>query len=134
MSTINDLHVGLAHQLKTIRRLRVSDHIPEQVNPPHAVVILNGIEYHRQMAQGLNEYEFHIIVAVGRMGERTAQKALDAYLSPSGPQSIREAIEADPTLGGAAADATVVRANDIQQLSVGDAAYLTVQFTVTVRA
>jgi hypothetical protein len=134
MSTLSELHAGLGKRLSTIRGLRVSDHLPEQINPPQAVVMLNQLQYHQQMAQGLNEYRFFVLIAVGRMGERTAQVALDSYISPDGPQSIRAAIEADPTLGGAASDATVVRANNVQQLSIGDAAYLTVEFEVTVRA
>jgi hypothetical protein len=134
MSTVADLHNGLAGALRTIKRLRVSDHIPEQINPPHAIVALNDVRYHQQMAQGLNEYTFYVVLAVGRMGERTAQQALDAYISPDGDRSVRVALESDPTLGGAAIDATLVRASDIQPISVGDASYLTIQFEVNVRA
>jgi hypothetical protein len=134
MSSLSELHKGLGERLSTIKRLRVSDHLPEQINPPAAVVMLDGLDYHRQMNQGLNEYQFVVMLAVGRMGERSAQLALDAYIAPDGPQSIRAAIEADPTLGGRAADATLVRASNVQSLSIGDAAYLTVELEVTVRA
>jgi hypothetical protein len=134
MSSVSDLHKGLGQSLRAMKSLRVSDHIPEQINPPHAIVTLNDVRYHQQMASGMTEYSFYVIVAVGRMGERSAQLALDGYLSPDGPRSIRAALEADRTLGGVALDVTLVRASDIQPLNVGDASYLTIQFEATVRA
>jgi hypothetical protein len=134
MSTVSDIHKGLAANLRTIRRLRVADHIPEGISPPMAVLALERVEYRRQMAGGLNEYTFSIVVAVGRMGERTGQIALDEYLAPVGSRSILAAAESDPTLGGVAHDVTVVSAGQIQPLTVGDAAYLTVEFNAIVRA
>lgn len=134
MSSVTELHQGLGKALRAIPRLRVSDHIPEQINPPHAIVTLNDIRYHQQMSQGLTEYRFYIVLAVGRIAERSAQHALDAHLSPTGDRSIRGALEADPTLGGVAVDVTLVRASNIQPVNVGDATYLTIEFEATVRA
>lgn len=133
-NALKEIHSGLAANLRKIRGLRVADHLPESVSPPQAVIALDRVDYRRQMAQGMTEYAFRVLVAVGRMGERSAQNLLDSYIAPTGPASVPAAIEADPTLAGIVYDVAVVSAGEIQPLNIGDAAYLTVQFEVTVRA
>jgi len=53
-------------------------------------------------------------------------------MSYSGTTSIRAAIEADRTLGGAVQTSIVESADNIRVVSQGDADYLAVDFTVMV--
>lgn len=129
-----DIQDGLALALGTIPDLRVADHLPEQLNPPVAVIQVQYVTYHRAMRGGLSTWEYVVSVIAGRMGERSAQRTLDQWMSYDGPWSVREALEADQTLGGVAA---TVKVNDmlaVRPVSLGDAAYLSCEFNVSVNA
>jgi hypothetical protein len=90
-----DIHTGLRNRLSTIQGLRVADHLPEQVQPPMAVIQLQSVTYHRAMSGGLSQWEFVVSCVAGRMGERFSQTQLDGWIAYSGSQSVRAAIEAD---------------------------------------
>lgn len=121
-------------RLATIPGLRVADHLPEQINPPMAVIQLQSVTYHRAMRGGLSEWEFTISLVAGRMGDRPAQRQLDSWMSWDGSQSVRAAIEGDTTLGGACSTLKVADMIAVRPLSLGDAAYLTCEFNVIVHA
>ena len=63
------------------------------------------------MHRGLDYYRGYVLIVLGRMDERAAQGRLDAYVAPSGAQSVKAALEADPTLGGACQTLRVTDAN-----------------------
>ena len=91
--TASELHAGVAAALSSIPGIRVADHVPEGVNPPQAIVQLDQVTYHRAMAGGLSEWRFVVVMVAGRMGERTAQSNIDAWLSWDGDASVRAALE-----------------------------------------
>jgi hypothetical protein len=134
MPTVTELRTGLATRLATISGLRTSATIPDQINPPVAIVSLDSITYDEAFARGLDEYQFIVTVFVGRVAERTAQNALDAYLAPTGSGSVKTAIEGDRSLGGKAQTLRVTDMNGISPTTVGDVPYLTAQFAVIVYA
>lgn len=101
---------GLATNLKLINGLRVHDHIPDGLAPPAAVIEPLEVTYDEAMARGLDYYRAFILVVVGRMSERSASDSLDAYIAGSGSQSIKAAVESDPTLGGACSTLRVTEA------------------------
>lgn len=122
---------GLGTNLATIRGLRVAETIPDQVNPPQAVISLQSVAYDGALRGGLTTYTFMITVIVGRMSERTAQRVLDGYISP-GTGAIKDAIESDKSLGGSAFDVRVEAMSSVGSLTIGEVNYLAADFTVTV--
>jgi hypothetical protein len=128
----SDLQTALAAALATIPGLRVADHLPEQVAPPMAVIQLQTVTYHRAMGGGLSEWRYVISLIAGRMGDRGAQRQLDAWLSYDGAQSVRAAIESDPKLGGKCSTLILEEMISVRPLTVGDAAYVTCEFNVNV--
>jgi hypothetical protein len=133
--SVSDLRTGIANNLATISGLRTTPTVPDQINPPIAVVIPSTITYDTSFARsGGDEYEFIVTVIVGRVEERTAQNRLDAYASGSGASSIKTAIESDKTLGGKAFSLRVTSLRNYQQVTVGDVIYLAADFTVQVYA
>jgi hypothetical protein len=122
---------GLGDNLGTIRGLRVAETIPDQVNPPVAVISLQTVEYDGALRGGLTTYSFMVTVIVGRISERTAQRTLDAYISP-GTGSIKTAIESERSLGGSAFDCRVEGMSNVGSVTIGDITYLAADFTVTV--
>ena len=99
--TPSAVRAGLATRLATIAGLRCFDYVPDGLAPPAAVVEPLEVSFDESMRRGSDFYRAFILVIVGRMSERSANDALDAYLAGSGALSVRAAIAADPTLGGA---------------------------------
>ena len=132
--SLYDIKKGLADRLATVSGLRVAAQIPEQINPPVAVVSRAQVNYHRDMAGGTTEWTMQVQLIAGRMADRQAQRTIDAWLSWDGAKSVRNAIEADGTLGGAALDTIVTSADALTTFQIGDSEYIGVTLNVTVFA
>jgi hypothetical protein len=133
MATLSELRAGIATNLATISGLRTTATVPDQINPPIAVVMPNTITYDTAFARsGGDEYEFLVMVIVGRVDERSAQNKLDAYASSSGNSSVKAAIEKDKTLGGKAFSLRVSSLRGYQSVTVGDVTYLSAEWVVQV--
>jgi hypothetical protein len=134
MATMSELRAALAVRLATITGLRTSATLPDQPNPPQAVIYPERVIYDTALGRGSDEYTFIVLVIVGRIAERSAQTSLDAYCNPSGATSIKAAIEGESTLGGKAFDCRVTEMRGQGSLAVGDVTYLTAEFIVSVIA
>jgi hypothetical protein len=134
MTTLTEIRSGLAANVATINGLRSAPVVPDQINPPIAIVMPSRISFDRAMHRGLDEYEFVVTVFVGRADERVAQNLLDAYCNPTGTSSVKTALEGDRTLGGAVSDLRVTEMRGITPVLVGDTTYLTAEFVVSVFA
>ena len=134
-ATVSQVKDGLKARIQSVPGLRAFDYQPDQVNPPFAWPALDEIRYHQTgMSTGGVVMDFTITVVVQRVSERVAQDALDQYMSWSGTQSVRAAIEADRTLGGVCEDLIVTSAGNFTNIDANDTLYLTVDFKVTVYA
>ncbi len=131
-ATISQVNAGIKTRLATISGLRVFDYMPDAVNPPLAFPVLTGIEYHKAFSGGDVQFSYNVGVVVGRVSERTAQTTLDQFMSYSGASSIRAALEGDKTLGGIVDTLTLSSSANISSLAIGDANFITVDFTLLV--
>ena len=131
-ATITTAAEGLRTQLATVTGLRVYDHIADSFQPPAAMVAIETVDYHQAFRGGDSVYTFRISLLVARTDDRTAQRKLDEFLSYSGTKSIRQAIEADPTLGGRVEASVVTSGGNVAAIQVNEATYLGVDFDVTV--
>ena len=134
MASITAIRSGLATNLGTITGLRTGATIPDNVNPPYAIVAPSGVDYHRAFNNALSTYNFTVTLVVGRVSERTSQNSLDAYCSPTGTSSIRVAVESDRTLGGVAFDTIVTGMRNYGSVTIGDNTYLAAEFDIAVQA
>lgn len=134
MASITELRAGIAANLATISGLRTSSEIPDNPNPPIAVVAFDRVSYHQAYRNSTADYRFVVQVIVGRVDERNAQRALDTYCSTSGASSVVLAIESDKTLGGKAFDCFVSEMSNYGSISVGENIYLAAEFQVQVLA
>ena len=105
------VRAGLATAIDSIAGLRVFDYVPDSIAPPAAVIEPVEVEFDEAMVRGLDKYRAYVLVIVGRMSERGAADRLDNYLAGSGVSSVKAAIEADRTLGGACDTLQVTDAN-----------------------
>ena len=65
------------------------------------------------------------------MSDRTAQRTLDALVSP-GVGSLKTAIESDRTLDNSAFDVRVEQMSNYGSVTLGDVTFLAADFVVTV--
>jgi len=134
MTALTDLRTGLANRLATISGLRSSAYIPDNPQPPVAVVMPGRIQYDTAFGRGSDEYQFTIMLIVGRVADRASQTNLDAYCASSGSTSVKAAVEGDRTLGEKALDCRVTEMTNQGSLAIGDVTYHTAEFSVTVIA
>ena len=134
MASLSDIRTGLANRIATISGLRTAATIPDQVNPPIAIVIPERLTYDDAFNRGLVTYSFLVQVIVGKVSERTSQNKIDGFINPTGTTSIKAAIEGDKTLNGAVFDTRVTEVTGYSVVQVGDIAYMSCEFRVTVLA
>ena len=132
--TISELRSGIATNLATISGLRTSSTVPDNPNPPIALVEPMTVQFDTAMGRSLDQYNFKVTVIVGRASERTSQNSLDAYCSGSGASSVKRAIESDRTLGGKANDLRVTGLSSYGSITIADVTYLAAEFAVVVYA
>jgi hypothetical protein len=130
MASITDLRTGIKNNLATITGLRVSDFQPDNVNPPVAIVFPISVNYDETFARGMQTYTFSVQIIVGRVSERTGQSAIDSFISSTGSNSIKLAIESDKTLNGKAFDLRVTDMRNYGELLAGEVNYLSAEFVV----
>ena len=131
---LSTIRKGLATALGRVDRLRVSELIPEQVNPPVAVITRASVDYTQAMSGGLTEWSMQVQLVAGRMADQQTQRQIDAWLSWDNPQSVRQAIEADRSLGGACQTCLVTDAEALTAIQIGDSEYIGVTVNVTIWA
>ena len=134
MAALTDIRNGLATRIATISGLRTAATIPDQVNPPIAIVIPERLTYDDAFNRGLVTYSFLVQVIVGKVSERTSQNKIDGFINPTGATSIKAAIEGDKTLNGVVFDTRVTEVTGYSVVQVGDIAYMSCEFRVTVLA
>jgi len=132
MSSMDALRDGIATRLATVNGLRVSATYLDAPRPPVAMVLPDRIEYDLDGSRGADQFFFTVSLLVGRADDRAAQRNIDDYVV--GTNSVKKAIEADRTLGGAADTCRVTEMRNYGQVSVGDVVYLGVEFEVEVVA
>jgi hypothetical protein len=80
--------------------------------PPTVQVLGSGdIVYDVAMQRGGDQNEVLVQAFVSMISDIGGQMKLDRLLASSGPSSMKEAIQSDPTLGGIVDDLRVTRSN-----------------------
>lgn len=131
---IEDIRSALATNLATISNLRTSGDVPDNPNPPQAVVFLETVEYDDAFQGGLTTLQFRIMVLVSRADDRTAQRKLNEYISPDGSRSIKAAVESDRSLGGLVSTLRLTSMTSLGSTIVSEQEYMAVEFSVAVYA
>jgi hypothetical protein len=130
MALLSEIRTGIATNLSSITGLRTAAVMPDNPSPPIAVVQPDSINFDNTFQRGMQTYTFTVIVLVGRVAERSAQNAIDAFCSSTGASSIKLAIERDKTLGGKVYDLRVTDMRAYATISVGEVNYLAAEFLV----
>lgn len=118
MTSLRAIRLGLKTQLETVSGLRAYDVWPTTINPPVAIVRPISGSFSESFG-GFVLYQFEIMLLLQLGDMIVAQEQLDTYIATDGATSIPSAVEADPTLGGAAHSASVTGWRDVGTMRVG---------------
>jgi len=127
----SEVRDGLKKNLQEIDGLRVYDLVPDNPQPPSAIIGQLDLTFDLNNARGLDQANIDVLVIVQRFSERTGQEKLDKYLSGTGDYSIKAAIELDKTLDGAV-DTLRVTSAQSGVYQAADVEYLSYRYQVTV--
>lgn len=118
MTSLRDIRMGLKAQLETVSELRAYDVWPTTINPPVAIVRPLSGTFHEDLdGSVLYQFEVTLLLQLGNL--QVAQEQVDGYIATDGALSILAALEADPSLGGAADSASVTGWRDVGTMRVG---------------
>jgi hypothetical protein len=137
LSSFTAIREGLRTNLENIEGLRTASIVPDNINPPMAIVApgpVTFLTFDTTFTRGSDDMIFVITLFVSRQWDRTSQNKLDSYLSGEGPQSVKVAVESDLTLGGAAMSVAVEQARNYGQFSYQNVEYYGCEFVVSVYA
>ena len=94
--------------LGNVSGLRVFDFIPDNVNPPAAVVGMPELlTYDNTMGRGTDRATFKVTVLVGKVSDRAARDKLAAYLDGTGAASVSVKTALDAIAGGRCTQAEI---------------------------
>ena len=129
--SLNTVRAGLSARFATITGLRCHDTWPQRIDPPSCFI--GSVS--RNPAQDLggdSTSTFEVYVCVSSVESARNLEVLDDYCDATGSKSIEAAINAGPTLGGAAMSAVVTQVVSPVTVEVAGVPYLGAQFTVEV--
>lgn len=92
---------ALATAADVIEGLLCYDHAPSSVEVPGFYVGRVEIDWDSAMGRGMDSLVIYCRVLTSRADDRAGQDSLNAYLKGSGSTSLKAALQADRTLGGA---------------------------------
>ncbi|HYW90806.1 MAG TPA: hypothetical protein VFB50_23755 [Chloroflexota bacterium] len=132
--TIQDITNGLQRVLATIAGLRAYAIEPDKPNFPCAYPRLVDWSYDQQYGGGSTLWHFDIWILVGIESQfGRAQNEINAYLAPSGTNSIKAAIDADPRLQNTVSYATATGGGAYGRVDIAGLAALGASLRVEVR-
>ena len=133
--TFPAVRAAVATYLQTaITGLRATPNRFLQVNPPMAVIApqTGTLIRYSQTFDAETDYNLRAIILVSEGDSTQGQDLLDAYLSPTGSQSVYAAVQADPTLGGAVSYAAVIEATGYGLTNFNGIDYLGVSLVLNI--
>lgn len=120
MADLSDVRAGFMAALKLrFPDAQVTGYLLENPYPPAFEVEIGsqGVIFDMGMQRGTDEWWFTIRGFAGSGTDKAAQERLDVWLSSSGSQSVKEAVEVDRTLSGSVDDCRVTRISQLRSFS-----------------
>lgn len=136
MSELGHIREGMAAALNThlgegvqVSAWRLTSH-----QTPYVEVFPGAVDYHQAMGNGHANWPMKVRAYVALNNDIAAQQDMDDFQAVTGPRSVKQALEADPTLGGACEDLIVHGTEEPQEYVKDGAPLLGVDWNVEVWA
>lgn len=119
---------ALSAAVGVVSGLQVFDHVPDSVDPPVFIAGEVELTYDDVPEGGYDEMRITCHLYTSTSDTSPGQQLLDGYLSRVGPTSIKQAIEADRTLGGTVHTLIVERITGYGKYRIGSLAQPEVRY------
>ena len=130
---ISAVRAGLAANAATLGGdLTTFGFVPDAIVPPAFYAGEVEIDYTGAMARGMDVLTVTCRILVGRAEDKSSQSLLDGYLDGGGSGSLKTALEADCTLGGACDDLMVLRVQGYHYYELAGSTYVGAELVVKV--
>lgn len=128
---LQDVMEQIAARAVTIPGLQqVHDRPVDTISPPTGMVAFpERVEYDVTYARGCDRITLPFLIIVGRSNDRAARDQMARHVDGSGPDSVKQVLEADPPYAGFICRVTQVEFDVITQNSVD---YLGANFTLDI--
>lgn len=105
-----------------------------QINPPIAIIVpqTGSLIRYATTFDGETDYTIRAIIVVSESDSASGQDLLDGYLSPTGPNSVYAAVQADPTLGGQVSYCAVIEATGYGMMNINALDYMACSLTLNI--
>lgn len=127
---LTDVADGIEAAIDAIPGLRILPYLAEKIEPPGCLIGYPDQTYDIDFGDD-DTWIIPIWVFVSRVSDRMARKEVSAYISRTGNKSIKTALEADKTLGGAC-DTLAVKRAQAKITTIGGTELLAIEFTLEV--
>ena len=127
---LTSVRAGITEALQNINNLRIYEWIPSQVSPPAAVISLGTGQYDADLDEGMT-VTYGVLVMLTRADDQKGQARLDEFLG-QGNDSVYQAIDTNPTLGGSCDSCRVTSWNNPGTFNIGGIEYLGVEINLEV--
>jgi hypothetical protein len=135
MASLTDIREALASSLAAINGVQVNAYLLSNSTPPFLEIEPGATEYDLAMARGLDRWTLTVRAMVSASTDVGSQRFLDKLIESSGTLSVKAAIEADSTLGGACSDASVTACSGYRAFArEGSGSLLGAEWTVEILA
>lgn len=129
---ITAVRLGLAEAANAIEDLNCYGFTPGQAPEPCFYVGRVEIDWDSAMGRGMDDLTVYCRVFTGRADDEAGQASLNAYLKGSGPTSLKAALQADRTLGGACLTMRVQRVDGYRMFEHAGTEYFGAELTIAV--
>jgi hypothetical protein len=118
VADLADIRAGIAANLSaSFSDAQITGYNLANALAPAFEVELDRIVYDGGMSRGLDEWFFTIRGFATSGTDKASQMRLDPWLTSTGAQSVKTALESDRTLGGTVADSHVTQVGRVQVFS-----------------
>lgn len=133
MTDVAALRTALAANLEAIDGVQVSPYALSDPTPPGIQILPADVDYDLAFGRGADLWRFTVQPFVNFSSDVGSQIFLDELLNPTGPRSVKTAIESDRTLGGIADNVWAKRVSGYRLLDrPGGTQLIMVEFSVEV--
>jgi hypothetical protein len=114
MSSLSEVRQALANVIFSGLAQEISTYplVPDVAQTPAMVVLPSKCDFAKAFQRGLDEWEFDVFLLTSRTETTNGQDLLDEFCTGAGPNSIRQIIYENPTLGLSDTDAYVMGVQD----------------------
>ena len=129
---IGEVMRGLATAAATLTGVTTYDFFPFSITEPAFVITNVERPFDESYNRGLDRLQVTCGLLVSKTNDAESARSLYAYLAGSGPRSVKEALEADPTLDGACNDLNVTVGRVPRIIPIGTTEYFGAEFTIDI--